>query len=95
MTPKGRLEDGRRDGAGLVSSPDRGITSLTGEWVEGRLEGEGRLVEVGKTLTNTTTTTVLEGWFHAGCLHGPARQSAMKKYRVFKQVRKITKQTNL
>ena len=41
---KGQYVGGRREGWGIVSSPDNHILALTGVWTHGWLEGKGRLV---------------------------------------------------
>ena len=41
---KGQYVAGRREGWGIVSSPENDILALTGVWTHGWLEGKGRLV---------------------------------------------------
>ena len=43
-TFKGMFVNGRRHGWGVVSSPGDDIMALTGDWLNGYLEGKGRLV---------------------------------------------------
>ena len=60
-----------------MTSPDNNIDILSGDWAQGRLEGLGRIVY--------TDSSITEGWFRAGCLHGLVRKMVMKKFRTFKQ----------
>jgi len=68
---------GIRNGLGIVTSPSNNIRFLTGNWVDGYLEGKIRLV--------TDDTSVLEGWCVRGQLTGPARRIVMKKFKTFRQ----------
>ena len=43
---KGQYVGGRREGWGIVSSPNNDILALTGVWTDGWLEGKGRLVSI-------------------------------------------------
>ena len=43
---KGQYAGGRREGWGIVSSPNKDILALTGVWTRGWLEGKGRLVSI-------------------------------------------------
>ena len=71
-----------------------GIVSLSGDWLEDRLEGKGRLVSFTNSfiltlsilsLEVTENSTVIEGWFRHSCLHGLTRKIEIKKFRTFMQ----------
>ncbi|XP_023344428.1 histone-lysine N-methyltransferase SETD7 [Eurytemora carolleeae] len=73
----GSYIDGLRSGWGIVTSSVAGISSLTGIWEDGYLQGKIRLV--------TSDTSVVEGWCRYSKLNGPARTIIMKKFRTFRQ----------
>ena len=47
---KGQYAGGQREGWGIVSSPNNHILALTGVWIQGWLQGKGRLVSIVSTL---------------------------------------------
>ena len=73
----GHMEDGQREGWGVSASAESDITMLSGEWEAGVLGGHCRLVRADNEIT--------EAWVRAGCLHGLARKTIMKKWRTFTQ----------
>ena len=73
----GHMEDGLRQGWGVLASPESDITMLSGEWEAGALQGHCRLVR--------GDNEVIEAWVRSGCLHGLARKMIMKKWRTFAQ----------
>ena len=71
------FDHGVRNGDAVVLSRRNGIARLCGNYVEGEMNGRGKLI--------TTNTSVTEGFFVNGVLHGLARKVDMKKFREFRR----------
>ena len=54
----GHIEDGLREGWGVLTSGESEVSMLSGEWAAGALHGRGRLV--------TADNEITEAWFRSG-----------------------------
>ena len=71
------FEHGKRRGDAVIISKRSDITRLCGVYVDGALNGRGRLI--------TTNTSATEGFLFNGVFHGLVRRIDMKKFREFRR----------
>ena len=85
---------GVREGNGVVQSPRNNISRLCGTYVNGKMQGRGKLVSLefenqdgwsNFLFQITTDTSVIDCYFKDGVMHGPVRRIDMKKFREFRR----------